>query len=52
MTDHGHNCAHEVEQERIEQAQREAHEAENCEGPPRCGYCVDMQEMGEQALGG
>jgi hypothetical protein len=32
--------AHEIDEE----AEREAHEAGTCPGPPRCGYCLDDWE--------
>lgn len=47
-----HGCNHDVEQEQAEQAQREAHENETCDGPPQCCYCLDLQERGAESLGG
>lgn len=32
---------HDYEQEQIEQEQREAHDEGQCDGEPKCGYCLD-----------
>lgn len=47
-----HGCDHDVEQERIAQAEEERCLAGECEGAPRCAICLDAQERGEESLGG
>ena len=46
MNDHW-GCKADYEQELIAIAEQESHDAGECEGPPRCGACLDLEEENE-----
>jgi hypothetical protein len=48
MKENIYQTQHDYEQEQIEQRELEAHERRECPGAPRCGYCLDEQQLQEE----
>ena len=47
-----YDCRHDREQDLDGIAERKKHDAGECDGAPRCEYCVLDRERGDESLGG
>ncbi len=45
MKENKYGTKHDYEQELSEALELELHETGKCGGPPRCGYCLDEQQL-------
>jgi hypothetical protein len=52
MSDDMRGTRHDAETEAVDEVILRAHLDGECPGPPKCGYCMDDQNRGDEALGG